>query len=331
MRRFLLCFLGFAGIVAFLTVTGCEGPEGPAGPAGTAECFTCHSENTTLAAIQGQWENSKHATGGNFERNYSDCKDCHTHEGFVERVSTNDLDIGNPSSIHCFTCHAPHTDGDFDLRTMAAVDLNMGDSYNKGPSNLCANCHQARVPETTFAEIAAGDSIESSRWGPHHGVQSNMLAGTGGYEFAGTVYGDSPHTALATEGCTECHMATPYGAQAGGHTMKMAYEYHGHDEPNLAGCNTVGCHGEDGLSEFNHNAVEDSIAANMAALRTKLLAAAFIDSSDAVIADDDAPLGLSEAQAGALYNYFFVLEDRSNGIHNYDYALALLKSALTAF
>jgi hypothetical protein len=113
--------------------------------------------------------------------------------------------------------------------------------------------------------------------------------------------------------------------------MKMSYEYHGEDEPNLAGCNAAGCHSAAPLDSLNYKAVMDSIDANMAAVRTKLLAAGLIDSTDYVAADSNAPLGLSEAQAGAIYNYLFVLEDRSKGIHNYKYALALLKSALTAF
>ena len=56
-----------------------------------------------------------------------------------------------------------------------------------------------------------------------------------------------------------------------------------------------------------------------------------IDADDYVVADDDAPLGVSEAQAGAIYNFKFVLEDRSDGIHNYKYALALLTSSMVAF
>jgi len=329
MRNPFLCLLAVVATAGLVIATGCEGPEGPAG---TAECFSCHTENSEIDAIEGQWANSVHATGTNFERNTTPCKDCHTHEGFVEKVSGGDLDETNSSNIHCFTCHKPHTDKNFGLRTSTAVSLERGGTFNLGDGNLCANCHQARVPAPDFTAIATGDSIKSPYWGPHHGPQASILAGTGGYEFSSYSpgYNDSPHTSMATGGCPTCHMATPYGAQAGGHTMKMTYEYHGHETGNVAGCNTTTCHGTGGLSDFNYKAVEDSIAANMAALRTKLLAAALIDSTDHVVASSSSPLGLTQDQAGAVYNYLLLLEDRSNGVHNYKYALALLKASMAA-
>jgi len=36
----------------------------------------------------------------------------------------------------------------------------------------------------------------------------------------------------------------------------------------------------------------------------------------------------SEAEAGALFNYLYVEEDRSEGIHNTDYSKALLEASL---
>ena len=74
----------FAGLIAVsFLIFGCEGDEGPAGPEGTASCVQCHNDDTEIVAISAQWDNSTHATGGNFERNSSSCSMCHTSEGFV--------------------------------------------------------------------------------------------------------------------------------------------------------------------------------------------------------------------------------------------------------
>jgi hypothetical protein len=82
-------------------------------------CFTCHSdENTRLVDAEQQWNNSRHASGSTLNENDSSCKGCHTSEGFIARatgVTPPDV-IENPTAIHCFTCHAPHTNGDFRLR-----------------------------------------------------------------------------------------------------------------------------------------------------------------------------------------------------------------------
>ena len=51
-------------------------------------CFQCHSDTSTfLVAAQQQWENSKHASGETLGENNSDCKGCHTSEGFVARAT----------------------------------------------------------------------------------------------------------------------------------------------------------------------------------------------------------------------------------------------------
>ena len=133
--------------VGMLLLSGCSGKRGLQGESGTAECIQCHSDNTTIMAIDGQWRNSVHATGANFERNTSPCSGCHTSEGFVTRMGGADPGTPpNPSPVGCFACHEPHTNKNFNLRTTAAVTMEMGNAtYDRGLSNLCANCHHARA------------------------------------------------------------------------------------------------------------------------------------------------------------------------------------------
>lgn len=331
MRVFYLSMLMI--VCAAFMLTGCEGPTGPTGPAGaagTANCALCHDLSTDLVAKIIQWETSVHATGGNFERSTSECAPCHTSEGFTERLVTGAhetaADIVNPTPPNCRTCHQIHTnydETDYALATEAPVTLWInGETIDLGEGNLCAQCHQPRVPDP-LPVVGGGDvEITSSHWGPHHGPQAAMLAGTGGYEISGSVaYENSPHTTHVTDACIVCHMADPFGNQAGGHTLNMTYEYHGYDTPLTTGCKQ--CHGE--LDDFDYKGAQTEIDGLLAQLKPLLIDIGIMDDSE------DAVEGTFTAdQAGALLNYFFVLEDKSHGVHNTKYARALLTNSIEA-
>ncbi len=324
-----LLTITMAMFLAIVFLAGCEGEQGPAGQDAATECTSCHSDDTQIRAISAQWANSIHATGGNFERNSSSCSRCHTSEGFVAYWETGDGGTPeNPSAIGCFTCHQPHTNYNFDLRYSDAVVFDEGGAtYDKGMSNLCAKCHQSRVVSPAIPTTGTID-LTSKRWGPHHGPQSNLLSGNGPYEFAGESYTtDHVHYfSTSSEGCVTCHMATPFGAQAGGHTWKMSYDYHGSDVNNIAGCETSGCHVN--FVDFAYRGIQDSVVVLIEALRTILLTANILDTADVNYAQ--VPNTLTVNEAGALYNFQFFREDRSNGIHNPDLAIEALDASITA-
>lgn len=319
-------------LAAMIVMTGCEGDQGPAGEDAATECTSCHNDDTQIRAISAQWANSIHATGGNFERNSSSCSRCHTSEGFVAYWETGEAGSPeNPSAIACFTCHQPHTNYNFDLRYSDPVVFDEGGAtYDKSVSNLCANCHQSRVVDPAIP-ITGTIDLTSKRWGPHHGPQANLLSGNGPYEFAGESYTtDHAHYISNDDGCTTCHMAAPYGAQAGGHTMSMTYDYHGSERANTAGCETAGCHGT--MDDLNPDGIQDSIVVRIEALRTLLINDGVIDPNDPdyALIPYGGSLTLTVVQAGALYNFQFFREDRSNGIHNPDLAFDALDASIAA-
>jgi hypothetical protein len=282
-------------------------------------------------AKTGQWENSVHATGGNFERNSSPCANCHTSEGFVAFVANGDGGTpADPTPVGCFACHEPHTNHNFDLRTMAAVTLELGGTFDRGEGNLCANCHHGRAPSPALP--AAGDSltITSSRWGPHHGPQADILNGTGAYVFAGQTYRNSPHTTLVTEGCPSCHMADAYGFQAGGHSMNLTYDYHGSERELVVGCNAgTACH--TGLTTFNYDALQDSVEVLIGALQTVLIADSLLSESTGLLnVPTGGSLRLSDVQAGAAFNFLLFEGDRSLGVHNSKYTIDALNASISA-
>lgn len=299
--------------VALILMSACEGEQGPPGEDASAVCTNCHNDDTLIWAIVAQYGNSVHFNGGNYERNTPPCSRCHTSEGFIAYWETGDPGTPeNPSAIGCFTCHRPHTNYNFDRRYTAPVVLDEGGgTFDKGDANLCAMCHQPRVAEPAIP--ASGTVIiTSSRWGPHHGPQSALLSGLGTYEFAGENYtrNHAHYTSASSEGCPTCHMAAPFGSQAGGHTWNLTYDFHGVEEDLVAGCETVGCHSS--IDDFHYHDVQDTVVAKIDELRTLLFNAGIINASDQAVV----PETLTVDEAGALYNFQFFREDRSNGVHN---------------
>jgi len=317
---------------------GKDGENGIDGKDGTAGCIVCHDDSQVIEAKSLQWEASVHATGGNFERNTTDCAPCHTSQGFKERIASGSMTttatIENPNPQNCYTCHKiheTHTAADWDRRVTASDDVTFwinGNTHNFGKGNLCAECHQARIPNPSpSATAASGDSvtITSPYWGLHHGPQGNMLAGTGGVELAGSAsYTNAAHTGAVTDACVTCHMATAYGVQAGGHQMGMTYLSHGQEKLNTAGCTT--CHTDPSalntLIAGSKTEVEDALTA----LRTALVARGVFDDASG----HPKAMKMKEIEAAAILNYLFVEEDRSEGVHNTDYAVALLTNSLEA-
>jgi len=148
-----------------------------------------------------------------------------------------------------------------------------------------------------------------------------VLSGQGAYEFAGASYGSSGHATVVEDGCSTCHMAAPYGTQAGGHTFGLSYSYHGSSTDLIAGCETAGCHGT--MEDFNHNGVQDSVGVLLTSLKALLVADSLLDDGDHVI-----PATMPVDDAGAVYNYLIMLEDRSDGVHNTAYTYDVLNETI---
>lgn len=318
-------------LIAFLAFIGCSGKRGPAGVSATAECLTCHADDSNIRAIDGQWSNSIHASGSNIDRNTPPCSGCHTGQGFIGRISNGSIDtIPQPDVINCFACHEPHTNKNFNLRTMAAVDLIQGGTFDRGTGNLCANCHQARTPSPDIPLTeGAADSVfitnpfSGPYWGPHDGTQANVLSGQDAFVFTGAAYSNSPHTDEVTNGCPTCHMATPFKNIAGGHSVAMTYSEFGEESDLTTGC--ADCHGD--LTDFNVDGTQDSVATLLRNLRTILIADSLL-SPDTTSITVKAPLRTSLVKAGAMYNFLLIYHDGSLGVHNTQFTMDILNASI---
>lgn len=355
-RSKLLYLLGTLVVLAMLSISCTkEGPAGPAGANGTngedgidgqdgtATCIQCHDDSQVMFAKSMQWENSVHAQGGTFARNGTSCAPCHVSQGFLERMASGEQTtsdaILNPNPVNCYTCHnvhATYTPDDWALTYAEPVYFwflgnNTGPEYydwNKG--NLCANCHQSRIA-SPFPTVGSSETytITSYRYGPHHGPQSNLLAGISGYEVAGSMnYTNAMHTNIEN-GCVTCHMADAPGIDMGGHAMNVGID----GSINDSGC--LECH-PDGIDDATE-ALQEEIHMLLEELHNLLIAQSISDSAGYLLGDDGEnrasssnPANLTATEAGTFFNFKFIEEDRSGGVHNWKYAKALLTNSIEA-
>jgi hypothetical protein len=314
-------------------------------------CFACHGETSfdgALLQARGEWENSFHASGVSIDytnRPGSDCQQCHNHQGFLDYLATGEEDSlaqSTVSSIHCFTCHAPHERGDLSLRATEPYTLKNGVVFDHGAANLCVNCHHSR---TNIAnDIAGGDTlrnIPSSRMGPHHGPQGDNLQGTHAFQFGSTAYPSTTHASVVRDACIGCHMGNPAqhdGYDVGGHSFNMQFESHDGTNYTLIGVCTP-CHsryGESGVTKFDDWAPRDvdgdgtvegiqtefdNLADSLGVLLTKV-----INPSTGLFRTN---VKVTRGQQGAAYNWKIYEEDRSRGIHNPKFFEAMLKASIS--
>jgi hypothetical protein len=282
-----------------------------------ADCFQCHSDqDTRLVAAEAQWANSVHASGHNIDRNTPPCSGCHTGNGFVARAEGEEVGTyPNPTMIHCFTCHAPHTNRNLSLR-VNEVTLADGTEVQIGEANICASCHQSRQDVNTYV---SGRVTLSTHWGPHHGPQADMLLATNGYEYDGYTYEDLRfHRGATKNGCLDCHFEFTQNFVVGGHSFNMVALLDGEGMLLVDGCNV--CH--DNLDSFDYHDIPDSVRVLEAVLAGLL--------EEAGLLEDGEPTSVTTSadSAGAVWNYLIVEEDRSNGVHNSKYEVGLLQSSI---
>ncbi len=286
-------------------------------------CNICHRDvSDTISVARRQYAYSQHALGMLTDYDYlgentAECgSKCHSNEGFVDFVDNGSASaVSFATEIGCFTCHAPHTNRDFTLRTVAAVTLHEG-NFDKDNANLCANCHMATVaPPSAGATNVAIDSV----WGPHFSTQADMLMGVGGFEFTAPLSGANPHYTDIANACVGCHQGVSDGFGLGGHSLNLV------DNGNqlTTGCNTTACH-NGAVSDFAAvSALQQELSDSLDAMYAILVDSGLIEASG-VPRDTTIP----RDWAGAVYNYMFVVGDGSGGVHNLRYAKELIDSSL---
>lgn len=294
-------------------------------------CGACHTEphHPTFD----EWSLSKHSMAlATLQENAhanDDCLQCHSQDYryALELQADGDEDVVVPVldaaaenaaqfSLECVTCHNPHQKGAGDPPSPPS-------QLRMAIADLCGECH-------TEGDVLPGGT-------PHH-PQLEMAEGAGAFDANGDALtvGFSPHSSLFSQGgqaCAQCHVVkhefddpNEGNPNVTGHTFNPFDEEitalsPEHQPAEYNGCE--GCHTAE-VADEHRTRVQSEILARLDALAPFFDATSdqFIDPEDANLsADDQARL------ASAAFNFHFVQEDKSNGVHNSFYARAALDVA----
>lgn len=326
---------------------GPEGPTGPAGPAGPAgaagapamaadlTCTECHNDGGLLAGKVFAWEGSRHGSGTSaaYAGGRNGCAGCHSGSAFSGMIAAGvvapadvvaaDFDVTRQDCRACHQIHTTYTGADWALESVAPVALystveTTAATFDGGTGNLCVVCHEVRA---VFTPSTDGNvSISSSRYGPHYGPMSSLLLGTGGAGLEGT---PSAHYSMVENTCVTCHLG-----EGDNHSFV----------PQVSAC--VGCHAD--ATSLDINGVQTEVEEKLEELHAKLVEMKLLNPDTDLwgvydAATDtwknpsaDAPLVVTEAVGNAMWNYKIVYYDKSMGVHNASYSIALLDAALAA-
>ena len=305
-------------------------------PTNSGACSQCHDEPSHHIK-SAAWANSMHAVTTTDPAGNATCIGCHTGTGFIARMNGATATDTSYHAIDCYTCHEPHgltapTNDAHLIRNMASATLADGTKVTTaGEGILCIQCHQARVNASTYVDSTAG----SAHFGPHEGPQADMLMGTNGYTY-GEKIPSSAHQYVVTNTCVDCHMQTvastdPAFLNAGDHTFKTTYAPTGKPAEDLvAACQT--CHGTDittfdfPLFDYNGDGVIDGVQTEVQKMLDQLSTMLPPDNSVKTSLTIDSTW--TKPQLEAAYNWLFVTNDGSHGIHNTAYAVGLLKGSI---
>jgi Zn finger protein HypA/HybF involved in hydrogenase expression len=316
-----------------------HGTESPTGPYGTSpSCMTCHSANGFIARAT-----------------------LNTNGGYAVTATTN----VTFSPLTCPTCHEPHgetipTNNPYLIRAMSPVTMPDGTVVtNAGEGALCLECHQNRNGSATnqLVQYPAGRNtwFGGSSFGVHDNPQGDMIEGINANTYGQTIP-SSAHLYSVTNLCVGCHMQTvaktdPAFLQAGGHTFNMTYNAVTTNGATLV-TNTlakvdvcVECHGP--ISSFNFligdlegiGVIEgcQTAVSNLLNTLSMLLPNSTYQSNSSKYLPDGLvkTIGRNSIQTNwpqsflkAAYNWQFVSNDGSLGVHNTPYAVGLLKASI---
>jgi hypothetical protein len=318
---------------------------------GAGDCAQCH-DSLSHHYKTAEWNNSRHAIATRTPSgpNRANCVRCHTASGFAQFIS-NDYSEGTNTTyeaINCQTCHDPHdASNPHQLRAAPLYTLPDGTTVtNAGLGALCMQCHHSRNgnAETNIVNYKLGKPTWAggSSFGVHDSPQGDMVEGVNAITY-GKFIPSAAHRASVTNVCVGCHMqevasTDPAFTKAGGHTFHMTF-----NEVVSGVTNTVDkvdvcakCHGdiEDFnmvRSDYNGDGITEGVQTEVVHLLNKL--STYLPNSSGLVdglvkSTLSVKTNWAEKHLRGAYNWQFVKNDGSFGIHNTPYAVGLLKASI---
>ncbi len=330
----------------------------------SGDCNQCH-DAPSHHVYGTQWYASSHAVTTTIPSGAGrdQCVKCHTTRGFITSVEDTESNLVSGatafaptnttySAIGCQTCHEPHgltvpTNDAHILRVMDHATFGDGTVVTDGgEGNLCMNCHHSRNGDavTNVANYKAGlpTWAGGSSFGPHDGVQGDMIEGINAITYGKTLP-SSAHRLTVTNSCVGCHMQSvpstdPGYLLVGGHSFEMSYQTVVNGVTNqidrVQVCNQ--CHGQIAsfdfpVEDYNGDGVIQGVQTEVQSMLDRL--STLLPNASGVV-DGTVKRSLSvktnwtTAQLNAAYNWQFVNNDGSLGVHNAPYATGLLKASI---
>jgi hypothetical protein len=321
----------------------------------SGDCNQCHDAPTHH--VKGtEWNVSRHGlTTGPASAN---CVGCHSANGFIARMNGDTFTNQTFAAISCQACHEPHgqtmpTNNPHLLRMLAAVTMPDGTVVtNAGEGALCLQCHQVRNGSVT--NQLAKYPLKQSTWyggssfGSHDNPQGDMVLGLNAVTY-GQAIPSSAHRYAVTNLCVGCHMQSttttdPAFLKAGGHTWAMSYAVVSNGATNTVDKTDVcaQCHGPIASfdlprADYNGDGVIQGVQTEVQSLLDKLstmLPPSGYVAGGAYVADGKVKTSVSFQtnwpakflEAG--YNWQFVNNDGSKGVHNAPFAVGILKASM---
>ena len=325
-------------------------------------CGQCH-DSLSKHWRNAEWNNSGHAIAPRSPSGpaRAACVRCHTAGGFAGYIGH----LGAPTpyatntvyeAITCAACHDPHDAANpHQLRAGHEITLDNGTTVtNAGAGGFCMNCHQSRTGSVSnsIEKYPVGQATWNggSSFGPHDNPAADMLEGVNGYTY-GKEIPSAAHRSAVTNTCVGCHMQTvastdPAFTKAGGHTMKMSYDVVSGGVTNtvhMVGV-CVKCHGEiDSFDmvrqDYDGDGITDGVQTEVQHLLNRLSTltpSATYQADGNYIADGLVKsVGRTTVKTNwpakflkAAWNWQFVNNDLSKGVHNAPYAVGLLKASI---
>ncbi|HSK48491.1 MAG TPA: hypothetical protein VLA05_10915 [Coriobacteriia bacterium] len=343
---------GLALVLAVVLLAGCDN-TGQTGGEGQQNGQQSEEETQSmqLGTVE-QWARSTHARPVTFAAEEEGCKNCHdgltfseTGGGFQPRFEPEEA-TGSAEATgteeepqerdwvvatDCRACHMARGAEIADAGSVGGVP-NL-DEVQAGLGSLCIACHNGwHPPGEQDGELRA----------PHSSVQADMLYGVNtlpveGAESTGTASEEasqSPH-AKVDDTCVGCHVNAPSEEDGPNHTFAItSYE----------GCQQEGCHEEDmteggtAQEDYDGDGQTESVQAEVEGLLENLQDAVnraagsseFQSEGGQVVFTGGGNRSGDDPVYHAAYNYFFVVDDSSMGIHNTQFTVQLLQDSISA-
>ena len=326
----------------------------------SGDCNQCHDAPTHH--VKGtEWYTSLHALASRVPSGSASravCVGCHTSNGFIGRMNGDSTTNTDFAALGCQTCHEPHgltmpTNNPHLLRALGSYIMPDGTTVtNAGNGSLCLECHHSRNGSVTnmLVNFPQGKPnwVGGSSFGVHDSPQGDMIEGINAVTYGQNIP-SSAHRYTVTNLCVGCHMqavgtSDPAFLLAGGHTFHMTYSVVNNGVTNVVdkvdAC--VQCHGPIASfdlprDDYNGDGIIEGVQTEVQHLLDKLSTmlpnSAYVANGN-YVADGLVKSSLSFKtnwsakflQAG--YNWQFVNNDGSKGVHNAPFAVGLIKASI---